>query len=538
MVGLVATLKCENEVHLVVGSSPMSAFRIRTILEAGALPIVLITNDHDISPALREYVENNKIRLLKQEFTKEVLTTVGRKETNHVVDKVFVNINDKELQQTIFTECRRLRIPINTSDNSQLSTFTLMSTYTSGDFQLGVTTNGKGCKLAARLRRELSQHVPTNIDKICSNVGELRKLIKLEDKLDDSKDSEIGENDDDAVNTSKLNSLVKEFLMTAEEKKLRRSRWLSQIVEYYPLEKLATLNMEELSHEYSIRSPTPEPQAEPAQVETEEDKRPKGSISLIGAGPGSVSLLTIGALHAIQNADLVLADKLVPQAVLDLIPKHRTQLFIAKKFPGNAERAQEELLALGLEAVLRGDNVVRLKQGDPYIFGRGGEEFLFFELHGFTPRVIPGISSALAAPVLSHVPMTQRDVADQVLVCTGTGRKGALPDLPAFNPKRTTVFLMALHRIVELIPKMIDEAGWAPQLPCCIVERALCPDQRVIRTSLAKVADAVQACGSRPPGLLITGNACGVLREHSGSEWTIEEGYFDTLGSLANNVHF
>lgn len=536
MVGLVATLRCENEVHLVVGSSPMSLFRIRTILEAGAHPIVL-TNE-EVSPALREYVENEKVRVLHQDFTKEVLTTVGREETDFVVDKVFVNIADKQLQETIYKACKKLRIPLNTSDNAALSTFSLMSTFTSGDFQMGITTNGKGCKLAARLRRELSQHVPTNIDKICSNVGELRRLIKLEDNIDESRDNEIGENDDDAVNTSKLNTLVKEFLMTAEEKRLRRSRWLSQIVEYYPLEKLATLNMEELSEQYSSRSPTPEAQIETAIENDSTEAKPKGSISLIGSGPGSVSLLTIGALHAIQNADLVLADKLVPQAVLDLIPKHRTQLFIAKKFPGNAERAQEELLALGLEAVLRGENVVRLKQGDPYIFGRGGEEFLFFELHGFTPKVIPGISSALAAPVLSHVPMTQRDVADQLLVCTGTGRKGALPDLPSFNPKRTTVFLMALHRIVELIPKMIEEAGWDPELPCCIVERALCPDQRVIRTSLAKVAAAVQACGSRPPGLFITGNACGVLRKHEGADWTVEEGYSDTLGSFMDNIQF
>lgn len=234
-----------------------------------------------------------------------------------------------------------------------------------------------------------------------------------------------------------------------------------------------------------------------SEVKKEEGPKKLGKISLVGSGPGSVSMLTIGALQEIKSADIILADKLVPQAILDLIPP-KTETFIAKKFPGNAERAQQELLAKGLESLDNGLKVVRLKQGDPYIFGRGGEEFNFFKDHGYIPVVLPGISSSLACTVLAQIPATQRDIADQVLICTGTGRKGALPIIPEFVESRTTVFLMALHRANVLITELLKH-GWDGDVPAAIVERGSCPDQRVTRTLLKWVPEVVEEIGSRPP---------------------------------------
>ena len=117
------------------------------------------------------------------------------------------------------------------------------------------------------------------------------------------------------------------------------------------------------------------------------------------------------------------------------------------------------------------------------------------------------------------------NVADQVLICTGTGRRGTLPNLPEFIKSRTTVFLMALHRVVDLILKLIDDKNWDPNLPAAIIERASCPDQRIVRTTLSNVAQAVEACGSRPPGLLVTGYACEVItKPNTDEKWVIEEG--------------
>lgn len=522
MSALLAALNCANERHLLVGNPcTMSSLRVQAILKTGARPIIVAPGP--LPEALQQLHENGKLDHVERDFQISDLQALGRPEVDHIVDKVFVSLLQKEndLKLQIYATCGRLRIPINTTDSPEFCSFTLLATHSDGDFQMGVTTSGKGCKLAARIRRELTSALPSNIGAICQRVGELRTRIQQEDNLDDWEG-----HDDDSVHSSQLNKFVDEFNMSREQRKQQRARWLSQIVEYYPLLALADISVDDLSGQYRESQIA-------AQKHKQLDK--KGSISLVGAGPGAVSLLTVGALHAIYTADLVLADKLVPQQVLDLIPKKRTQVFIARKFPGNAEKAQEELLSKGLESIQRGEKVVRLKQGDPYVFGRGGEEYRFFAGHGYIPEVIPGITSALAAPVLAGIPATHRDVADQVLICTGTGRRGALPVLPEFVESRTTVFLMALHRIADLVPALLEK-GWDPELPVAVVERASCPDQRVVRTRLGNVARAIEECGSRPPGLLVTGRACEILfKQEDGEEqseqrveklesWTIEEG--------------
>jgi uroporphyrin-III C-methyltransferase len=251
-----------------------------------------------------------------------------------------------------------------------------------------------------------------------------------------------------------------------------------------------------------------------------------------------------------QTADLILADKLVPEGVLDLIPR-RTPVSIARKFPGNAERAQEELLEQALAGVRAGKTVLRLKQGDPFIYGRGGEEVAFFRRHGLADRVVvlPGITSSLSAPLFAGIPPTQRDVADQVLVCTGMGKKGKAPQPPEYVGSRTVVFLMALHRIGGLVAELTrltaeeEEAAaaapaegepaesstralWPLDTPCAVIERASCPDQRVIRTTLRFVAEAIEQEGSRPPGLLVVGRACEALyTPEKGRSWVVEDGF-------------
>ena len=531
MTNLLASLKCSDEVHLIIGASNVASLRINSILEAGAKPVLISNQPSEKFPkSIQDNIAKGILKHIGKEYENGDLTSLGRSEVDNIVDRVFVTlpISRYEVKKEIYQSCRKLRIPVNVSDSPEFCTFSLLSTFTSGDFQMGVSTLGKGCKLAARIKRELSHTLPDNIGSICNKIGDLRTKIQEEDKLEleklQSDIDSIGESD--AITTSKLNSLVEEFNMTKEQRKLQRTRWLSQIVEYFPLTTLADLSLEDLSEAYKEYNSIVKTEAEPKEPSHKKLKTSKkGSISLVGSGPGSISLLTLGALQEIHSADLILADKLVPQQVLDLIPKHRTKLFIARKFPGNAERAQKELLDMGLESLMKNEKVVRLKQGDPYIFGRGGEEFNFFAEHGFTPLVLPGITSALAAPVLTNIPATHRDVADQVLICTGTGRRGTLPNLPEFIKSRTTVFLMALHRVVDLIPKLIDDKNWDPNLPAAIIERASCPDQRIVRTTLSSVAQAVEACGSRPPGLLVTGYACEVItKPNTDEKWVIEEG--------------
>ncbi|KAF3284750.1 hypothetical protein TWF970_011035 [Orbilia oligospora] len=315
------------------------------------------------------------------------------------------------------------------------------------------------------------------------------------------------------VDSTSLNDL--------ESQKSRRIRWLSQICEYWPLQKLVDLTEEDINNlfdEYSTSTSTP-PTSSTQETETE---KPKGTISLIGSGPGNPSLLTKASLDALLSADLILADKLVPSQILALVPR-RSTLFIARKFPGNAEAAQLELLEKGLEAIQRGQKVVRLKQGDPYIYGRGAEEYQWFEKMGVKIEVLPGITSALSAPLYAAIPSTHRAVADQILICTGTGRKGVPPDPPVYVKSQTTVFLMACHRLASLVEGLVKTKGWPEEVPCAVIERASCEDQRVVRSTLKNIVAAIEEVGSRPPGLFVVGWACEVLKKVDGA-WSVEEG--------------
>lgn len=247
----------------------------------------------------------------------------------------------------------------------------------------------------------------------------------------------------------------------------------------------------------------------------------RGRIFLLGSGPGSPALLTRAA-HALltQHATLILSDKLVPSEVLALIPKH-IPLTIAKKFPGNAEGAQNELMDLAYEGALRGETVVRLKQGDPYVYGRGGEEVLFFRERGFEAVVVPGISSAFAAPLMAGIPVTQRGVSESVVVCTGVGRKGKGVKLPGYERARTTVVLMGVARLPGVIQALTSQEGeegygreggardglaYPPYCPIAIIEKASSPDQRMVASTLEGIVEAMDRAGEqRPPGMMIIG---------------------------------
>ena len=433
---------------------------------------------------------------------------------------------------------------MNVSDAPTLCTFSLLSTHTDGPLQIGVTTNGKGCKLSSRVRREIAASLPPQLGAACTRLGTIRRRIQEEDHLSHLALTRDLDEEDSIDQNATFNKLVTEVDLDAA--KNRRMRWLSQICEYWPLRRLASITDEDVDAVLKSYAASPSTSAPLDSLHLDSrSKQKKGRIVLAGSGPGHPDLLTRATHKAILSADLILADKLVPAGVLDLIPR-RTPVHIARKFPGNAERAQEELLMLGLAGLKAGKTVLRLKQGDPYIYGRGGEEFEHFRKEGYggVITVLPGITSALSAPLFAGIPATQRAVSDQVLICTGTGRKGKPTVPPEYVDTRTVVFLMALHRITSLVAdlttwdsddaKVLGDDGqiietrkvWPKSTPCAVIERASCPDQRVIRTTLEFVASAIEAEGSRPPGLLVLGNACEVLhKSDAGRKWIVEEGF-------------
>ncbi|KAL4773656.1 tetrapyrrole methylase [Aspergillus nidulans var. acristatus] len=540
---LLASINVESQVHLIVGANPLAAARCTKSVQAGAKPVVISPDPGSLQYTLAAHIENGNADWVQREFEDADLTTLGREEVDHVVDMVFVTLGGNHpLSSHISKLCRRLRIPVNVSDAPDLCTFSLLSTYSDGPLHVGITTSGRGCKLAARLKREISATLPPNLGNAIDRLGTIRRRLWEEDFAAGLCDAVFDIDDDDATGQKHtFNNLVTEDDVNAA--KTRRMRWLSQICEYWPLRKLAAIDdsdIDKILQEYSAGT------VKSTVMNGTQLPEKKGKIALAGSGPGHPDLLTRATYNAIQSADIILADKLVPAPVLELIPR-RTEVHIARKFPGNADQAQEEFLRMGLDALKKGRKVLRLKQGDPYLYGRGGEELEFFRAEGYTPVVLPGITSALSAPLFAEIPATHRGVSDQVLVCTGTGRKGAAPEPPTYVPTQTVVFLMALHRLSALISSLIMPPAedsdrpsqprtlWPKETPCAIIERASCSDQRVIRSTLEHVCQAFEAEGSRPPGLLVVGASCHVLHKPKDQKWIVEEG-FRGLDELQSTV--
>ncbi|KAF4319046.1 hypothetical protein BBO99_00004658 [Phytophthora kernoviae] len=234
----------------------------------------------------------------------------------------------------------------------------------------------------------------------------------------------------------------------------------------------------------------------------------KGKVMLVGAGPGDPELLTLKAYRALQQADLVLTDRLVPNEVLALA---KCEVRVARKRCGKADLAQAELDAWGLDALAQGKRVVRLKNGDPFMYGRGGEEAVVYSEAGFDVEVIPGISSSLSAPASAGIPATMRDVADQVLICTGHGKQDRYPNLPEYCDHRTTIFLMAIGRIEGLTEALQNERGYPSDMPAAIIHAATMSDAMTVRNTLDGIAAEVRRRNIQPPGTLVLGNVVNAL---------------------------
>ncbi|KAF9449997.1 hypothetical protein P691DRAFT_508533 [Macrolepiota fuliginosa MF-IS2] len=326
-------------------------------------------------------------------------------------------------------------------------------------------------------------------------------------------------NEDSGLSTPNRPVPLRGTSETAVESIIRRMKWVAQVSEYWPISRLADMSEKDMSEVLlgeNITSVELSKHTSPNMSDSRHglDVLKRGRILLVGSGPGHPSLLTIATHTALTElADLVLSDKLVPDAVLGLIPKN-VQVRIARKFPGNADGAQQEMMEAAIEAANKGLTVVRLKQGDPVVYGRAGEEVLYFRSHGFEPLVIPGVSSALAAPTFAGIPVTQRGVAESFIVCTGVGRRGKEVQLPGYERSRTLVVLMGVARLTQVVQTLIDEketskregALYPRNTPIAIIERASMPDQRVLTSTLENVVEALESSGEqRPPGMIIIG---------------------------------
>jgi uroporphyrin-III C-methyltransferase len=231
-----------------------------------------------------------------------------------------------------------------------------------------------------------------------------------------------------------------------------------------------------------------------------------GRVVLVGAGPGDPDLLTVKALKALQRADVVVHDGLVTDDILDLAPPTARRICVAKR-KSRHSYAQDEINRMLVAFARQGLEVVRLKGGDPFIFGRGGEELEACRAAGVVCDVIPGVTAALAASAAAGAPLTHRGAAQAVTFVTAHGAAGETPDLDWTHLARanhTVVIYMGLSKAGE-IAQRLAAAGRARSTPALIVENASRPDERRIATTLARLATAAEALTG--PALLIIGEA-------------------------------
>ncbi len=211
-----------------------------------------------------------------------------------------------------------------------------------------------------------------------------------------------------------------------------------------------------------------------------------GKVYILGAGPGDPDLLTVKAWRTIQLADVVIYDRLVSPEILDLIRPGAQRIYAGKR-EGEQHETQDRILDLLLEHGRSSKRVVRLKGGDPMVFGRGAEEWAFLVAHGIETEIVPGISSAVAVPSLAGIPLTFRGVAASFAVATGHCLEGERTDWSRFAAVDTLVILMGVKNRAHIAAQLIA-AGRNPETKAAFIENGSTPRERVVVTELSEVA--------------------------------------------------
>ncbi len=239
---------------------------------------------------------------------------------------------------------------------------------------------------------------------------------------------------------------------------------------------------------------------------------PRGEVWLIGAGPGDADLLTLRALQLLQQCDVVLYDRLVSTEVLDRVRRDADRVYVGKQ-TGQHRTTQERINELLIQYAQRGLRVARLKGGDPFVFGRGGEELAALAAAGIPVTVVPGVTAALGAAALAGIPLTHRGVAQSVSFVTAMAEATELLDWPALAMARqTVVFYMGVAQLPRIVERL-GAHGATAQRGAAIVERATLPGQRVISGTLATIVAQAEKAGVRAPALLIVGDVVLVAQQ-------------------------
>ncbi|CAG8631182.1 11026_t:CDS:1 [Funneliformis mosseae] len=476
---------------LIVGGGEVACGRVLKALEADA-KVTLVCPEEGLHPEL-------KFRISKDQIYKYINREFDPIDLEDNIDMVLTAIDDPIKSKEIYKLSKEKKLPINVADVPPLCDFYFMSEHREGPLQIAVSTNGQGPKLANIIRRHISKNLPNGIGEAINKVGNLRQSIR--------------EIDSDYKSSSKRMQWMSKICedWSIEDLKRLDNNVIEALLPYYEKHVIPSFNT--IKQETFLIDKSEEVTKE-MNLEDEHKETKKGQLILVGAGPGDPSLLTHKATEALSNADLVVSDLLIPKEIFSVI-KCEIRLASAKSGPQKSvksEESQKEIQNWCLEGLEKGKNVVRLKIGDPFLFGRGGEEVSFFKQKGYEVKVVPGISSALSAPVSANVPVTHRGLSDQVLIITGQGTQGKLPQIPQYHDMRTTVVLMAVGKAKELSKELLNN-NYPDDLPAAFVENGSRPNERIIHATVATLGEVVEKERVVAPSTLIIGRAVNALIE-------------------------
>lgn len=452
-------LTVQNHPCLVVGGGKTATRKVELLLQAHAQVQV-------VAPALTD--------------TLQALANEGRIQyrcgTFHATDlqqcRLVIAATDQHaVNQHVAELAKTQHILVNVVDQPELCDFIVPSMLERAPLQVAISTGGAAPVLARLLRARLESAIPAAYGQLASFMARFREQLKAH------------------------------FRTTTE----RRDFWESVL--QGPIAELVLAGHHE--------------QAEAALAQylnTAKGVKPRGEVYLVGGGPGDPDLLTFRALRLMQQADVVVYDRLVSPAVLALVRREAERIYVGKK-PSQHTLPQEEINQLLSRLAQDGKKVLRLKGGDPFIFGRGGEEIETLMADGIPFQVVPGISAALGASSYAGIPLTHRDHAQSCIFVTGHLKDNSLdlnwPQLA--QPHQTVVVYMGLRALPQFCQQMIAH-GLAADYPAALVQKATTSEQKVIVGTLATLPELVEQAKIQLQSLIIVGT---VVTLHQQLAWFV-----------------
>ncbi|HEX4503590.1 MAG TPA: siroheme synthase CysG [Scandinavium sp.] len=434
---------------LLVGGGDVAERKARLLLDAGAR---LTVNALDFVPQFRVWADSGMLTLVGGEFDARLL------------DKSWLAIaatDDDAVNARVSAEAEQRRIFCNVVDAPKQASFIMPSIIDRSPLMVAVSSGGTSPVLARLLREKLEAILPQHLGQVAQFAGQLRGRVK------------------------------KQFANVGE----RRRFWEKLFVNDRLAQSLANQDQQ------AVTETTEQLLSEPLEK--------RGEVVLVGAGPGDAGLLTLKGLQQIQQADIVVYDRLVSDEIMNLVRRDADRVFVGKR-AGYHCVPQEEINQILLREAQKGKRVVRLKGGDPFIFGRGGEELETLCNAGIPFSVVPGITAASGCSAYAGIPLTHRDYAQSVRLVTGHLKTGAELDWHNLAAeKQTLVFYMGLNQAATIQEKLVEH-GMPLDMPVALVENGTAVTQRVVSGELSQLSELAQQVAS--PALIIVGRVVS-LRE-------------------------